>query len=169
MKIEDDNTPKTPDEEWAETLKINFEKPKTQTPPPLPDDNTMPGNGSNNENSEIHTTGYAYSNPPENSDPNPRNDNFQRERPDMESGRPDFIEPMPSTYLIWAILCTILCCFIPGIIAIVFSSQVSSRYFAGDIEGAKRSSRMAQIWIIVSFVLGILAATLWLPFMIFTS
>lgn len=77
----------------------------------------------------------------------------------------DSREPMPSTWLIWSILVTVFCCFIPGIIAIIFSSQVSSRYYAGDIEGARRSSRMAEIWIIVSFVLGVLAATLYLPFM----
>lgn len=75
-------------------------------------------------------------------------------------------EPMPSTWLIWSILVTIFCCFIPGIIAIIFSSQVSSRYYIGDVEGARRASRMAEIWIIVSFVLGVLAATLYIPFMI---
>ena len=75
-------------------------------------------------------------------------------------------EPMPSTWLIWSILVTVFCCFIPGIIAIIFSSQVSSKYYSGDIEGARRASRLAEIWIIVSFVLGVLTATLYLPFML---
>lgn len=75
-------------------------------------------------------------------------------------------EPMPSTWLIWSILVTVFCCFIPGIVAIIFSSQVTSRYFAGDIEGAKRSSRNAEIWIIISVVAGVIAATLYLPFML---
>ncbi|MCH5230394.1 MAG: CD225/dispanin family protein [Muribaculaceae bacterium] len=73
---------------------------------------------------------------------------------------------MPSTWLIWSVLITVFCCFIPGIIAIIYSSQVSSRYYAGDIEGARRASRNAEIWIIVSFVLGVLSATLYLPFML---
>lgn len=72
-------------------------------------------------------------------------------------------EPMPSTWLVWSVVCTILCCFIPGVIAIIQSARVSSRYYAGDIEGAKRASHNAEIWIIVSFVLGVLSSTLYLP------
>lgn len=72
-------------------------------------------------------------------------------------------EPMPSTWLVWSVICTILCCFIPGVVAIIQSSRVSSKYFAGDIEGAKRASRNAEIWIIISFVLGVLSNTLYLP------
>lgn len=75
-------------------------------------------------------------------------------------------EPMPPTYFVWSILCVLLCCFIPGLVAAYFSSRVSSRYYQGDLEGAKKASDMAQVWIIVSFVLGVLSATLYLPFMI---
>ena len=45
--------------------------------------------------------------------------------------------PMPPTYLAWSIAVTILCCLIGGIVAIVYSSQVSSRYIAGDYQGAE--------------------------------
>ena len=62
-------------------------------------------------------------------------------------------------------LATILCCFIPGIVAIVFSSMVSTRYFNGDFEGARRASRMAEIWIIVSIVAGVISNSLYLPMM----
>lgn len=72
-------------------------------------------------------------------------------------------EPMPSTWLVWSVVTTILCCFIPGIIAIIYSSKVSGKYFAGDIEGAKRASKNAEIWIIVSFVLGVISNTLYIP------
>ncbi|MDE6298374.1 MAG: CD225/dispanin family protein [Muribaculaceae bacterium] len=72
-------------------------------------------------------------------------------------------EPMPASYLIWSVLATVFCCLVPGIVAIIFSSQVSSKYYAGDIEGARKASRNAEIWIIVSFVLGVLSATLYLP------
>lgn len=76
-------------------------------------------------------------------------------------------EPMPDTYLVWSVVITILCCLIPGIIAIIYSSSVSSKYFAGDIEGAKRASRRAQIWCIVSVLAGIVWATLYLPLTLF--
>lgn len=73
--------------------------------------------------------------------------------------------PMPPAYLLWAVLATVLCCFIPGIVALVYSSQVSSRYYAGDEAGAWRSSRNAEIWIIVSFILGLVSGAIYLPLM----
>ena len=72
---------------------------------------------------------------------------------------------MPPTYLVWAVVMTLLCCFVPGVVAIIFASQVSTRYYNGDFEGARRASDQAQIWIIVSFVLGVLLATLYAPLM----
>lgn len=72
-------------------------------------------------------------------------------------------EPMPKTYLVWSVIITILCCLIPGIVAIVYSASVSSKYYAGNIEGAKKASRNAQIWCIISVVAGILWTTLYLP------
>ena len=129
----------TPESEWADALKIQFTPPKVpNTPPEVPNA--------------------------------PQQSPFQPFwRPKTEKYKPDAThhhnEPMPSTYLIWSILATVFCCFIPGIIAIIFSSMVSSKYYIGDIEGSRRASRMAEIWIIVSVVLGVVAATLYLPFM----
>ena len=74
--------------------------------------------------------------------------------------------PPVSTYFVWAIVMTIICCTIPGIVAIIFSSQVSTRYAVGDLEGARRASRNAEIWIIVSFVLGVISSVLYLPMML---
>ncbi|MDE6695945.1 MAG: phosphoribosylglycinamide formyltransferase [Muribaculaceae bacterium] len=72
-------------------------------------------------------------------------------------------EGMPPTYLVWSVIMTILCCTIPGIVAIINSAQVSSKFYQGDIEGASRASRNAEIWIIVSFVLGVISNTLYIP------
>lgn len=70
---------------------------------------------------------------------------------------------MPSTYLLWSVLCIIFCCTIPAIVAVVFSCQVSSKYYRDDFEGAERASKRAQAWILVSFVLGVLQATIVTP------
>ena len=78
-------------------------------------------------------------------------------------------EPMPDTYLVWSVLATILCCLIPGIVAIIYSASVSSKYYAGDIEGSKRASRNAQIWCIVSIIAGVIWGTLYLPLALFLS
>lgn len=78
-------------------------------------------------------------------------------------------EPMPKTYLVWSVIITILCCLIPGIVAIVYSASVSSKYYAGNVEGAKKASRNAQIWCIISVVTGIIWATLYLPLTLFAN
>lgn len=70
---------------------------------------------------------------------------------------------MPSTYLLWSVLCIVFCCTIPGIVATVFSCQVSSRFYNGDYEGAEKASRRAQLWIIIAFCLGVLQATVFTP------
>lgn len=71
--------------------------------------------------------------------------------------------PMPATYLLWSVLCIVFCCTVPGIVATVFSCQVSSKYYSGDYEGAARASRRAQIWIIAAFCAGVLQATIFTP------
>ena len=63
-------------------------------------------------------------------------------------------EPPPSN-LVWAILSTVLCCLIPGIVSIVFASQVNSKWASGDYAGAQESSRKARTWAIIAAVLGL--------------
>ena len=73
--------------------------------------------------------------------------------------------PVPPNYLVWAILVTLFCCNIGGIIAIIHSSRVSSRYIAGDYEGAAYASRQARNWIIASACVGfvlMIAYIVWL-------
>ena len=60
--------------------------------------------------------------------------------------------PIPN-YLVWAILITIaslcLCCIvgtIPGVVAIVFATQVNGKLSQGDRDGAERASRNAKLW-----------------------
>lgn len=79
----------------------------------------------------------------------------------LNAQHPD--HPMPPTYMLWAILATVMCCLVTGIVAIVFASQVSNKYYAGDFEGAERASRKAQIWIIASIVAGVIFTTLYMP------
>lgn len=125
--------PKNPDEEWADVLKVNYD-PSKLTPPPVPGSD---GSVEPQPASGIKTDSAARVVTPD--------------------------SPMPPTYMVWSVVMTVCCCFIPGIVAIVFSAQVSSKYYQGDLEGASKASRRAQIWIIVSFVLGVLSTSLMLP------
>jgi hypothetical protein len=65
--------------------------------------------------------------------------------------------------LVFAILTTIFCCQILGIISIVFAAQVNSKWNSGDYQGALNASKNAKLWAWVAFgsgVLIILAVTL---------
>ncbi|MDE6683398.1 MAG: CD225/dispanin family protein, partial [Muribaculaceae bacterium] len=134
--------PPTPDEEWAKRLKLDFdpEKVKESTPPPVPE-------------------GPEYNNQPAPQQPTPQ----QPVPGDPYGPYQQELEPMPPTYMVWSVLALVLCCFVPAIVAIIYSAQVSSKYYAKDYEGAKRCSDRAQIWIIVSIVLGVIGMALYLP------
>lgn len=61
----------------------------------------------------------------------------------------------PPNYLVFAILVTLFCGKIFGIISIVFAAQVNSKWNAGDYEGALNASKNAKLWAWISFAVGI--------------
>ena len=64
----------------------------------------------------------------------------------------------PPNYLVFAILTTIFCCQILGIVSIVCPAQVNSRWNSGDIQGAVDASKNAKLWAWVAFGSGIIIA-----------
>ena len=101
----------------------------------------------------------------------PRPENPRQEATPQQSRQPlpEEEPPMPPTYLVWSILCCVCCCLIPGIVAAFYSAKVSGRYYNGDYEGARKASRMTEIWIIVSFVLGLVMTSIYLPITLFSQ
>lgn len=82
--------------------------------------------------------------------------------------------PVP-TYLAWSIVATVLslclCCIIgtiPGIVAIVFSTQVNSAFNRGDYAAAQRASSNARIWCWITTGLNILGL-LWTSYIVATG
>lgn len=73
----------------------------------------------------------------------PQNDNWQP------------IPECPPTNLVWAILATVLCCQILGIVAIIYAAQVESKYRLGQYDLARKYSDRAAIWCMVSFAAGL--------------
>jgi hypothetical protein len=59
------------------------------------------------------------------------------------------------SYLVQAILVTLLCCLPFGIVAIIFAAQVNGKLNAGDYEGAQRASNSAKTWCWISFGIGL--------------
>ena len=80
---------------------------------------------------------------------------------------PQAAHPNIPNHLVWAIIITVvafcLCCVvgaIPGVVAIVFATQVNSKLAQGDIAGAQRSSANAKTWCWVTTGLAILGLLL---------
>ena len=65
-------------------------------------------------------------------------------------------------YLILSIISTLCCCLPFGVVGIVFSAKINSAMLAGNLEEAQSNAKMARIWIIVSFAIGLLT---WLIYM----
>ena len=68
--------------------------------------------------------------------------------------------PAPSeaeapTNLVWAVIVTVMCCQITGIIAIVYGAMTSTANSVGNYEKARHYSDIAQIWVMVSIALGL--------------
>lgn len=61
----------------------------------------------------------------------------------------------PKTYLALSILVTLFCCLPFGIVSIVNAASVSSRWAAGDYDGAARASQQAKTWCTVSLIIGL--------------
>lgn len=154
--------------EWARTLQMDYDAGEVRrraeeveqraaaqtglpTPPP------MPGNGAATPPPMPQTQQPAPYQAPA-----PYGSQQPTPQPPAPYGHP---EPMPPTYLAWSVAATVLCCLIPGIVAIVYSTQVSSKYYARDYEGARKASEHAQYWIIASVVLGVVTAAVYFPLM----
>lgn len=63
--------------------------------------------------------------------------------------------PNVPNYLVHSIVATLCCCLPPGVVALVYSSQVNTKLAAGDVAGAEESSRKAKMWVIVTLIIGI--------------
>jgi hypothetical protein len=60
----------------------------------------------------------------------------------------------PDNYLVWAILCTVLCCLPLGIVSIVYSTKVSGLWSQGRYAEAQAASDSAKKWAIIGAIVG---------------
>ena len=72
--------------------------------------------------------------------------------------------PRPDNNLVWAILCTVLCCLPLGIVAIVKASSVNNLYDRGDYAGAEAAAKSAKSWAMWS---AISAVVIWILYVLF--
>ena len=78
--------------------------------------------------------------------------------------------PPHNNKMVWAVLCTVFCCLVGGIIAIVYSSRSNGIYNNALIASdpalqqslyyeSEKANKTAQTWITISIIAGILGAT----------
>ena len=63
-------------------------------------------------------------------------------------------QQQPDNYLVWAILCTVLCCFPFGIVSIVYSTKVSGLWNQGRYAEAQSAADSAKKWAIIGAIVG---------------
>jgi hypothetical protein len=77
------------------------------------------------------------------------------------AGSPGYIGPKPANNLVGAILVTLFCCLPFGIPAIIYASQVDSKYQSGDQDGAQDAAAKAKKWMWIGFWAGLLPIAAW--------
>lgn len=66
----------------------------------------------------------------------------------METTTNQPIGTPPDNNLVWAILCTVLCCLPLGIVSIIKATKVKELWALGDYAGAQKAANDAKKWAI---------------------
>lgn len=77
---------------------------------------------------------------------------------------PGYAQPKPNNWLIPAILVTLFCCNLLGIIGVVYAARVDTKYGHGDYAGATEDARQARLWTLIPLAIGVV---FWLAIMAF--
>ena len=81
--------------------------------------------------------------------------------------------PEPDNHLVWAILCTVLCCLPFGIVSLVYSNKVSGLWSQGRWAEAQAAADNAKKWAIIGAIVGavfaVIIVLLWVSFAVFVS
>ena len=99
---------------------------------------------------------------------------WQGQQPAGWQGQPQAPQPgwpgqsEPDSHLVWAILCTVLCCLPLGIVSIVSSTKVSGLWAQGRYAEAQSAADSAKKWAIIGAVVGavsyVIGVVLWFAF-----
>lgn len=88
----------------------------------------------------------------------PLNGGYQQYAASQQAAEPLPDQPeCPPSNLVWAIIATVFCCSIPGILGIVFAILTKKHYREGNLEKAQRMSDYGAWAVIISIILGIIS------------
>ena len=77
--------------------------------------------------------------------------------------------PCPETNLVWAILCTVLCCLPLGIVAILKANKVETYYNMGNYEAALQASQDARKWSLIGAGVSLVFSILYVLFVVIVA
>lgn len=123
------------------------ETPMASTPPAVPEPPAIPADAEMPE-PPASVPESPYESYPQAAD-------YTSEGGEAEAGRES--EPMPPTYLWWSIGVTVLCCTIIGIVAIVYSTKVSTAWRDGNYAAARKYSETTAWLVQAAIVLGLIS------------
>ncbi|EDM45491.1 hypothetical protein SCB49_06777 [unidentified eubacterium SCB49] len=72
----------------------------------------------------------------------------------------------PENNLVWAILCTVMCCIPLGIVAIIKSTKVKELWLQGDYDGAQKAANDAKKYSIWGAVISVVFFVLYILFFV---
>lgn len=121
------------------------------------------GSGTQNENS------YQYgSAEQDNENPYQYGSTGQNTSADYNANNGTYGQPQKpingTTYLIFAIISTILCCLPLGIVAIVYASKINSLQRNGDYAGAQNAAKKAKMFTIIGTVAALVVSIFYIIF-----
>ena len=168
-----------PEEDVLPAEKVQPEEDVQPTEPTQPEDvagsyQNDPYKSVNQEQNASYGESNNYEYGQQNQNYNQQNQNYTQQDPNYGQQNQGYYQQnnfngMPQKpvnwvpYLILSIISTLCCCLPFGVVGIVFSAKINSAMMAGNLEEAQNNAKMARIWIIVSFAIGILT---WLIYMV---
>ena len=129
----------------------------------------VPGtdNGSGAQNENPYQYGSAEQN---NENPYQYGSTGQNTSADYNANNGTYGQPQKpingTTYLIFAIISTLLCCLPLGIVAIVYASKINSLQRNGDYAGAQNAAKKAKMFTIIGTVVALVVSIFYIIFAI---
>lgn len=129
----------------------------------------VPGtdNGSGAQNENPYQYGSAGQ---DNENPYQYGSTGQNTSADYNANNGTYGQPQKSingtTYLIFAIISTLLCCLPLGIVAIVYASKINSLQRSGDYAGAQNAAKKAKMFTIIGTVAALVVSIFYIIFAI---
>ena len=145
--------------------KVQPEEDVQPTEPTQPED--VEGSYQNDPYKSVNQEQNASYGEPNNYEYGQQNQNYEQQNQNYTQQNQGYYQPQKPVnwvpYLILSIISTLCCCLPFGVVGIVFSAKINSAMLAGNLEEAQNNAKMARIWIIVSFAIGLLT---WLIYMV---